>query len=50
MDIYIYVMYRFFLGMHESNIVQYGSPYTANCAAYDFPPSVPVSWRIVIDF
>ena len=40
----------FFLRMHESNIVQYGSPYTANCATYDFPPSVPVSWRIVIDF
>ena len=27
----------FFLRMHESNIVQYGSPYTANCATYDFP-------------
>ena len=41
--IYIYMICTdFFLRMHESNIVQYGSPYTANCAAYDFPPSVPV--------
>ena len=40
---YIYMLCTdLFLRMHESNIVQYGSPYTANCAAYDFPPSVPV--------
>ena len=42
--IYIYICYvQIFLRMHKSNIAQYGSPYTANCAAYDFPPSVPVS-------